>query len=538
MKLDEVVALNDGCGDPQKPPSNESSDSSMTETSPTGGAAYCTFVVTGAVTSFQPIFVCHDCFHEEGTNGDGSNETTSPLCICQACADVCHNGDDHDVEYIGMGPCYCDCDHKGKCSIRAISQAQADRLLPPKSLDSSHTNRNSDSSSHDPLLNGHLQRVFDVPCLQNAEFSAAIAEEAQELIRHSKETFWLDKDSAPSDSFCRLEALAYKIYEHHRRHFDDLLFPDDQRGGAEWWVQVKDPNSSTGKDGAVDLHYDKDEALAEVFGLGSFPLLSTVTYVSASVSPSQPFNPTIVLEHTYSQGEDDMINNMLVSQPIVGKHLVFDGKLLHGAPAHPALRTTAAVDTTSPAARDSSIVTETNTVASSDTKRITFLVNIWKQKPANVHSLPNDIREVLVTIQPQSLLKNHELDKFVMSRREIPIIPLEKEDDLPAHLRRRIELPFVSKGATWEDQLSCKDKGNNDDDDDDHENDENDDENNNGGLVVVLFPPPPVASAAMDTFIVHFGPGLQAYMDYPHLEQRMPSSNDPPSPSHHETCYV
>jgi hypothetical protein len=132
------------------------------------------------------------------------------------------------------------------------------------------------------------------------------------------------------------------------------------------------------------------------------------------------------------------------------------------------------------------------------------------------------------------LLKNHDFDKFVMTRREIPVISLEKEDDLPSQCRRRIELPFVSKGATWEDQLSCKDKGENDNDDDGDGNDEDD---NGGGLVVVLFPPPPVASAGMDTFIIQFGPGLQAYMDYPHGGQQV-SQDDPPSPSQHESCYV
>ena len=58
---------------------------------------YCTFAVTGATTSFQPIFVCHECFNEN------SGDRNVPLCICQACADLCHDSNDHDVEYIGMG---------------------------------------------------------------------------------------------------------------------------------------------------------------------------------------------------------------------------------------------------------------------------------------------------------------------------------------------------------------------------------------------------------------------------------------------------
>ena len=59
---------------------------------------FCSFAVTGGIPSFQPIFICHECFNENNTSGE-----EVPLCICQACADNCHNDNNHDVEYVGMG---------------------------------------------------------------------------------------------------------------------------------------------------------------------------------------------------------------------------------------------------------------------------------------------------------------------------------------------------------------------------------------------------------------------------------------------------
>jgi hypothetical protein len=504
------------------------------------GMSYCTFAVTGAATSFQPIFICHDCFHKDDCGGD-SDTPAAPLCICQACADICHgsHGNDHDVEYIGMGPSYCDCDHVGKCLISQKSQVQAEKLLgtlPGKPLNSTvDENSQAETTSCSPkdAETGPLQEAFDVPFLQNTAISAELMEQAKELILHSKETFWIDKQAAAAshsdEPFCALEQLAWKIFEHHLQHYESLLSTFED-GGAEWWVQVKDPSSSSGKDGAVDLHYDKDEALAEIFGLGSFPKLSTVTYLSAPTS-SQPFNPTIVFDHRYSQGEDDLINTMLVSRPRLGKHLVFDGELLHGAPAHNELR-----DIPSDHSMTADLATIDNTSENGDSKlttnevRVTFLVNVWKRKPAKVQPLPNEIRDVLLGKTQPSLLQHLESDQIAMIKKEIPMVDLETDEDLPEQVRHRIELPFVSKGATWEDQLMKNDESL---DDDKTSDDEDGDEG--GGLVVITCPPPPSADCADDTMLVKFGAGLQAYLDYP---QRESSPEDEKMEMQHETGYV
>ena len=60
----------------------------------------------------------------------------------------------------------------------------------------------------------------------------------------------------------------------------------------EWWVQVK--NFASHDESAIDLHYDKDENIADSFGIGVFPQISTVTYLNSS----SRFQPTIIFPST------------------------------------------------------------------------------------------------------------------------------------------------------------------------------------------------------------------------------------------------
>jgi hypothetical protein len=469
---------------------------------------YCTFAVTGPNPSWQPILICHECFNE-------NEDQEVPMCICQACADICHSSDDHDVEYIGMGPSYCDCDCIGNCTIVHNSLIEAKRLgmessrIPEKPSDLKEDKRSDQRTDI-------MCDVYSIPTLQDSEISSILVEHAQELIKYSKETHWVDKNSNLGE-LCPLEKIAWKIFQHHSQQYESTLQGATDRGGAEWWIQVKD---TAGENTAIDLHYDKDEALAESFGtivvcdsfspsyiiitsnltipirlassvaLGSFPSLSTVTYLTASSSNAAP---TIVFDHTYSQGEDDVMNSMLVSQPKLGKHLLFDGTLLHGAPAHALLKATKTTDDDD-----------------EPSVRVTFLVNVWKdRRPASVLPLANDTRQKLICLNAVSLE-----DPLIMTKEYVPSTALEKEDDIPEPLRQRIELPFVTKGITWENQLNVS-KGDDDDD---------------GGLVVVTFPP---SHMDHDTALFTFGPGLQAYLDY-----YVPEDKDKRQEKEQESGYV
>ncbi|CAJ1959129.1 unnamed protein product [Cylindrotheca closterium] len=436
---------------------------------------FCTFAVTGNQVTWQAIYICHDCNNE-------NEDSQSPLCICQACADNCHHGDNHEVEYIGMGPSYCDCDCIGECSIFQKSLKEAERLGMIESRDS----QIASTASKEGLPKDPLQHdAYEISILSDPKMASLLVQHAQELVQYTKETHWIDEKTTNLDDLCPLESLAWSIYQHHVSKYNLSASKGnvDSNGGAEWWVQVKDTSGSAT---AIDLHYDKDEALAESFSIGSFPILSTVTYLTPS---SETAAPTVVFDHTYSQGEDEVMNLMLVSRPKLGKHLVFDGSLLHGAPAHSMLKPTSETPANEEGSTTPSI-------------RVTFLVNVWKDgRPASVHPLSPQIRQKLQLLQSPGVAMN---ETFEMFPHTVPTIAYEKEEDIPQSIRDRIELPFVTKGITWEDTIE-----------------EGDDE---GGLVVITFPPP--STVPDSTFLVRFGPSLQAYLDYTGGEARVASNRE------------
>ncbi|KAG7370781.1 hypothetical protein IV203_019351 [Nitzschia inconspicua] len=466
-------------------------DSVVRTTTPTAeedgkDSSYCTSAVTGSQPAFQAIFVCNECFHEGdelelGVGEEGQNSSTQqplPLCICQACADICHDGDFHEVDYVGMGPATCDCFHSGNCQIHEQSLKEVERLgIPRRKLEVSETQDGDEEgqSSMEVSPDRMMKEIYELPSLCDAAITENLIHQATKLIMKTKETHWLDQNLILSGvELSELELLAWNIYQRHLETYSEILGPKKDVCGAEWWVQVKplaEPSSSTC---GIDLHYDKDEALAESFGLGSFPTLSTVTYLTG-MSPNAP--PTTVFDHTYTQGEDEVMSQVLVSRPRRGKHLVFDGRLLHGAPYHVKMQPQEPAPT-------SEIVHEVATV------RVTFLVNIWKdRRPANVQVLDDRIRQFILKTHPNQKLEC----PIEMVRLIIPTVQLENEEGLPDPLQERIALPFVSDKGT----VSAIDP------------------ENTGGLVVLTFPPPPFE----DSILVMFGPGMQAYLEYAQDEE-------------------
>jgi hypothetical protein len=577
---------------------------------------FCTLPVTGNNPIFQAIFLCNGCFLPEEENSNNN----SPLCVCQSCAEVCHDGNGCvDVEYVAMGPSYCDCHRLGNCKLYEKSLREAERIgVTPTSCSSgrqTQRKQQEDSSSS----NSYIQEVFDIPILQdgdNKNLATLLIQQARELIRHTKETHWIDKtliatsrddDNNSNDDvdvscpkkLCLLENLAWSIYQSHQERYrvtlvgdDDGISDDDQRdlkGGAEWWVQVKNipvtnvattTTENSDDDGnnniitndtaipphtnssSIDLHYDKDEALAETFGIGSFPTLSTVTYLTApSVTATtqkmatSAAAPTIVFDHTYTQSEDEVMSSMLVSRPRVGKHLVFDGRLLHGAPSHPSLLLSSS---TPPSSKENDNSNDSTTINFNNEKivsqnekdrnscrqtleeeaeeaptaafRVTFLVNIWQfRRPANVKVLDDELRGCILNLSESTTLnedatygtiQNHPLEMIPLT---IPKVSIEEEDDLPEILRHRIELPFVSnQGLPGSDDNT----------------DDVDEEEGGGGTIVMTFPPPATTgTTGEDTVLVSFGPGMQAYIDY-NYEQEEDMESDAMAEENHPSPLV
>jgi hypothetical protein len=452
----------------------------------------CSFAITKNEPWWQAIFVCLDC-------QVGESQGMENHCICEACANSCHAN--HDVEYIGMGPSTCDCRVNFACCLIESSSKRAEELLlgvqdttSTSDLDVTTDNNNQLEINVQPLISpreiimdertnfieAKTYRILDlIECNQpdnQCGLHSQLTNGAIELVQFCRhDTFWIPR-SHNGEGLCILEKLALStMMQHESTHnLEDV-------SGAEWWVQVKETQQSEclefDRKASIDLHYDKDESLAEEFGLGSFPTLSTVTYLS------DLSYPTLIFSRIYEEPEDAMISSMVVCHPKVGKHLVFDGRLLHGAPACSA---TMMMKNHNEERNENEFRTDSGC-------RITFLVNIWRnRKPSGISPLNSSIRQHIerkLNMQEHVLLSSITLERLIIEKRIIA----DENDFLPEN-GQRIILPFVSKGATWIDD--------NDDDDKDFQN---------SNLVLVTFPPP---HHECETLYVHFGPGMEAYLEH------------------------
>ena len=144
-------------------------------------------------------------------------------------------------------------------------------------------------------------------------------------------TFWFEKDDEPKTL---IEYIAKSI---SIKDFSNG-FPDNYVG-FEWWVQEKDTKEN------ITFHYDKDEGLSSQKNEYIYPIHSTITYLTNVGGPTTIFN-------------DENYDNGYLSFPKVNKHVVFDGHLFHGV-----------------------IGPLSKIKPTKDSKRITFLINYWYQKP-------------------------------------------------------------------------------------------------------------------------------------------------------------
>ena len=157
---------------------------------------------------------------------------------------------------------------------------------------------------------------------------------------------------------CALEALALQIFQQHTKGLEGMYRPE--QSGAEWWTLVMDvvpPSTTTpdkqqeqaqpksdndddddddDDDDEVGMHFDADYGLeAQAPDLMLHPRVATVTYLSSVGAP------TLVLDrksphHRTDPHKQSLSGNVTtgwLSGPAVGKHICFDGRLLHGAPA-------------------------------------------------------------------------------------------------------------------------------------------------------------------------------------------------------------
>ena len=136
-------------------------------------------------------------------------------------------------------------------------------------------------------------------------------------------SFWLPCDAAPQNA---LESLAAAIFRLHTRGRDF----DRAASGAEWWANVSRSEAMARADGygKVYMHFDKDERAYSECGLFVHPLASTVTYLTSEGAPTLVVDVRLSPEGKYVEA----VGDAHIVPPRVGRHVRFDGRLLHGAP--------------------------------------------------------------------------------------------------------------------------------------------------------------------------------------------------------------
>jgi hypothetical protein len=203
---------------------------------------------------------------------------------------------------------------------------------------------------------------------------------------------------------CALESLAKGVFEHHVRRAEF----DRARSGVEWWVQVRRAGQRAED---IGMHWDKDEDLVDAQGMNVHPQVSTVTYLSdygaptlivdkapqeaPPSTPSRRRRPQLAhnaeqpaevragaqVEYDATRLSYGPVRHAWLSLPTPGKHIAFDGRLLHGAPSALATRLgrrgggggTAGAAT-----------------------RVTFLANVWlNHRPIGADPFPSEFLQRL-----------------------------------------------------------------------------------------------------------------------------------------------
>lgn len=200
---------------------------------------------------------------------------------------------------------------------------------------------------------------------QNKEVASLPEDETWKLLHHDASTVFTARTKDDSAAYsigttyfspcqmeprCQLEEIVQSIFKMHTKHLaPGIIIPE--QSGSEWWTLVMDTGKSNASsndnidenddseedddDDDVGMHFDADYGLEEqVPNLLLHPRLATVTYLTDFGTP------TLILDQRSPPPADKdkktlegSIRKGWLSHPIQGKHIAFDGRLLHGAPS-------------------------------------------------------------------------------------------------------------------------------------------------------------------------------------------------------------
>jgi hypothetical protein len=186
--------------------------------------------------------------------------------------------------------------------------------------------------------------------------------------------------------------------------------------------QDEDGEDEEGQDDEIGMHFDADYGLEEQMkNLMLHPRLSTVTYLTSVGVPTLVLDvksPQPPLGHSMDTAVAELQGNVergWLSSPSIGKHIAFDGRLLHGAPGafFPAVvkehvsKTQGVTESESPAILHKRTKTEEHHEDRFCNKRVTFLVNIWLNHcPLDADILNQDVCDQMKT--PWKVIKERQ----------------------------------------------------------------------------------------------------------------------------------
>lgn len=217
---------------------------------------------------------------------------------------------------------------------------------------------------------------------------------------------------------CAIEALALRVFHEHTKDLPKGCFLPEQ-SGAEWWTLVlnadppKDSQDDTDDNedhDEVGMHFDADYGLEDQApGLLLHPRIATITYLSNIGAPTLVLDrkspPPNAVEELGGE-----IRRGWLSAPRMGKHVAFDGRLLHGAPAtfFPGVDPSSAEERPHKKQKlehggESAVTVPTAAAITlsnepQQSQRVTFLVNVWLNHcPMDAELLDDDIIDQLKT---------------------------------------------------------------------------------------------------------------------------------------------
>lgn len=333
--------------------------------------------------------------------------------------------------------------------------SEADRFPVPRAPFASYTNA-INFAQRSSFLND-CALVFNARATDGDEYS-------------SGSTFFLPSLMKPR---CALEALAQTIFKAHTVGLEGKF--DPKNSGAEWWTLVldnkstenneplskeanddgDDDDSEGGEDDEVGMHFDADYALEEqASGIFLHPRVATITYLSDVGVPTLILDKRSPPPHDVEKSSlNGSITKGWLSHPSFGKHVSFDGRLLHGAPGEyfPSVSTPKSNedDVAEPQTKKQKV--EEKGEGALVGKRITFLVNIWlNHSTMDAVILDDDIVSKLTTTweDPDSNAKSDEthIPAFIWN-----ITDIASEDKLT----NTVSLTKSSEAAGTEDIVLC-----------------------------------------------------------------------------------